>query len=289
MSELLSEAGAADAGAAEPAAAAADPAPALEPLAGGDAAGAVADPAPEAAPAAPEQPAVDPAELQAELEYTRTQLSELAQYLQSQQAQPQQQPAAPGQGLDIAGLVDEYGQITPEGLLQALAVQQQSITQAIEQRFEQFTQPFAEQREAQAYNEGLESAKDILGDNVARFGEFAADPQADEIARDRVLNQADAILTDPGFQARYGNTPRAAEIAIQQAAEQERQYLNSVRGQGAAQATNRLATLAGAATEPGAGTNGGVAGQPEFNSPGEVVKHYAALARQIDQGGPAAA
>jgi hypothetical protein len=291
MSETLSEVGAVEA-VAEPAApAGADAVDGVDQLAGGAAAGEATAGAEPAAPAAPETPAVDPVELQAQLEYMQSQYSELANYLQSLE-QPQQQQAqqAGPAGLDMAGLVDEFGQLTPEGLLQALAVQQKSITQAIEQRFQQFAQPFEAQREEQAYNEGIESAKDILGDNVARFGEFASDPQADEIARDRVLDRAGSLLSDPSFQSQYGgNTPRAAEIAIQRAAEEERTYLNSVRGQGAAQAANRLSTLANAASEPGNGATGGIAGVPEFKSPQEVVQFYAQQARQIDQNGGGAA
>jgi hypothetical protein len=187
----------------------------------------------------------------------------------------------------MAGLVDEFGQITPEGLVQLLAVQQQSITQAIEQRFQSIAAPMEAQREQEAYNAGLESAKDMLGDNVARFGEFAADPQADQIARERVLDRAEALM--PEIQGRFGSNPRAAEIAIQRAADEERQYLNSVRGQGAEQAANRLSTLAGAAAEPGAGAPGGIAGVPEFKRLQEVVQFYAAKAREIEQNGGAAA
>jgi hypothetical protein len=289
MSETLSEVGAVEA-VAEPAAA---PEPVVaDDLAGGAAAGEATAGLEPAAPAAtPEAQSVDPGELQAQLEYMQSQYSELAQYVQSLEQPQQQQAGAPApQGLDMAGLVDEFGQITPDGLVQLLAVQQQSITQAIEQRFNQIAEPMQAQREAEAYNAGLESAKDILGDNVSRFGEFASDPQADGIARDRVLDRADAILSDPSFQGRFGgNTPRAAEIAIQQAAEEERTYLNSVRGQGAAQAANRLSTLAGAAAEPGAGAPGGVAGVPEFKSPQEVVQFYAGKARELEQNGGAAA
>jgi hypothetical protein len=289
MSDLLSEVPAAPE-AAEPAAPAG--ADVVDPLAEGAAAGdATAGLEPAAPAAAPEAPSVDPGELQAQLEYMQSQYSELAQYVQSLEQPQQQQAGAPApQGLDMAGLVDEFGQITPDGLVQLLAVQQQSITQAIEQRFNQIAEPMQAQREAEAYTAGLESAKDILGDNVSRFGEFASDPQADEIARDRVLDRADAILSDPSFQGRYGgNTPRAAEIAIQRAADEERQYLNSVRGQGAAQAANRLSTLAGAASEPGAGAPGGVAGVPEFKSAADVRNYYAAKAREIEQNGGAAA
>jgi hypothetical protein len=288
MSDLLSEVPAAPE-AVEPAAPAG--ADVVDPLAEGAAAGdATAGLEPAAPAAAPEAPSVDPGELQAQLEYMQSQYSELAQYVQSLE-QPQPQAGAPApQGLDMAGLVDEFGQITPDGLVQLLAVQQQSITQAIEQRFNQIAEPMQAQREAEAYTAGLESAKDILGDNVSRFGEFASDPQADGIARDRVLDRADAILSDPSFQGRFGgNTPRAAEIAIQQAAEEERTYLNSVRGQGAEQAANRLATLAGAAAEPGAGASGAVAGVPEFKSAADVRNYYAAKAREIEQNGGAAA
>lgn len=292
MSDLLSEVPAAPE-AAEPAASAgADVVDGVDQLAEGAAAGeATAGLEPAAPAAAPEAPSVDPGELQAQLEYMQSQYAELAGYVQSlEQPQQQQAGAQAPQGLDLAGLVDEFGQITPDGLVQLLAVQQQSITQAFEQRFNQIAEPMQAQREAEAYTAGLESAKDILGDNVSRFGEFASDPQADGIARDRVLDRADAILSDPSFQGRFGgNTPRAAEIAIQQAAEEERTYLNSVRGQGAAQAANRLSTLAGAAAEPGAGAPGGVAGVPEFKTPADVRNYYAAKAREIEQNGGAAA
>jgi hypothetical protein len=285
MSESLSEVGAAPA-VAEPEVPAASEPVVDDTLAAGAAAGAATDGTVEA-PAAPEAPTVDPAELQAELEYTRAQLAELADYLQQQPQQQQQQQPVAGQP-DLSGFVDEFGQLTPEGLLQALAVQQQAIERSIDERFRQIAEPMQAQREAEAYQAGLASAQDMLGDNIARLGEFASDPAADQIARERVLDRAEALM--PEIQQRFGSNPRAAEIAIQRAADEERQYLNSVRGQGAAQATNRLATLAGAASEPGNGATGAVAGVPEFKSPQEVVQYYAAQARAIEQnpGGAAA-
>jgi hypothetical protein len=76
---------------------------------------------------------------------------------------------------------------------------------------------------------------------------------------------------------------------LQRAAEEERTYLNSVRGQGAAQAANRLSTLANAAAEPGNGATGGIAGVPEFKSPREVVEFYARRRVRSEQNGGGAA
>jgi hypothetical protein len=189
----------------------------------------------------------------------------------------------------MAGLVDEFGQITPEGLVQLLAVQQQSITQAIEQRFQQFAQPMEAQREEQAYNAGLESAKDMLGDNVARFGEFAADPAG---RRDRPRP-----CPRPGRRAPVGSDP-SRPVRPTPSGRRDRDSAGrrggadvpqQRQGPGRRAGSEPSLTLANAAAEPGNGATGGIAGVPEFNSPREVVEFYAAQARQLDQAGGGAA
>lgn len=207
---------------------------------------------------APEAPALNPLELQAELDYVRSQNAELYQVLQQfadraeqgQFAQNVQQQT----GADVSALVDEYGNFNPQAFAQWQMQREQALTQQISQMIQPLHQTFQQQQEAAVISEGEQRLQDILADDVSRNGEFASDPEADAQARDLVTTLASQIF--PDLAQRYGATPQAAEIAMTRAAEQVRGLLRSASGAAVSQTQNQLATLANAKGEPGVGGAG---------------------------------
>lgn len=275
----------------EPAAAPESP-PAAEPaaaspdtLATGLGAGEVApvEPTPvEPALAAPAAPEFNPQEFEAALEYALGQNAELAARLE--QLTAGQTSASPAAGAPaLPSFVDEFGQFDPEAFARFQMARDQALLGVLDERFQQVSAPLAAQQEAALVAEGEQRLTDILVDNINRHGEFASDPEADRQARAMVRTLADQLF--PEVAERFGNTPKAAEVAMSRAADQVRGLLGSVAGAGAAQAANRLATLAGAATSAGNGATGGVEGLPDFKSPSDVTSFYAAKAREAAAAG----
>lgn len=282
--------------------AAAAPASVGDALAAGQAAGAATDGAPAAgdgqqpgagdtagggAAAAP--PAFDPADLEAENAYLRTQLGQLGEAVQGllqQQRGPQQPEPQPG-AFDPAQLVDEFGQLNPQALIGMFQQFGEQLMGGIDQRFQQIQAPLAARQEAETVAQGEERLQDILVDDIAHNGDFvraagdqpeqvAAAREADQQARALVRTVADQLF--PEIAERYGATPRAAEMAMTRAADQVRTLLRAAgAGEAAAQA-NRLATLAGQRGEPGAGAAGGAGAveAPVVKVNERVVDRYAA-------------
>lgn len=210
--------------------------------------------APEAATPAAEAPALDPLELQAELEYVRSQNNELYGLLQQIAGQSEQgqfaQNVQQQTGADVSSLVDEYGNFNPQAFAQWQSQRENALVQQIGQMFQPLQQTFEQQREQAVVAEGEQRLQDILADDISRNGEFASDPQADSQARDLVMTLASQMF--PDVAQRYGETPQAAEIALTRAATQVRGLLRSASGAAVTQTQNQLATLANAHGEPGA-------------------------------------
>jgi hypothetical protein len=230
-------------------------------LAASDAAGAAVgvEPVDPAAPAPPPaDPQVDVRELQAQLEYVSDQYNGLVQYLQSQGAtRAEAEAGATAQtGLDPAALVDEYGNLDPAAFAAFLAQRDERLFGAIDQRLQRIDQRESAREEATVIAEGEQRLNDILADDIARNGEFAADPEADKQARSLVRTLAEQAF--PEVAQRYGMTPRAAEIAMSRAADQVRGLLKAAGAAAVTQNANHLATLAGARSEPGVGGGSGV-------------------------------
>lgn len=205
------------------------------------------------APAA-EAPALDPLELQAELEHVRSQNNELYGLLQQIATQsPDGQFAQQAQqqtGLDVNSLTDEYGNLDPAKFAAYQTQRDQSLIAQIGQMFQPLQQTFAQQQEQAVIAEGEQRLQDIIQSDIAQNGEFASNPEADAQARDLVTTLASQMF--PDVAQRYGSTPQAAEIAMTRAAAQVRSLLRSVGGAAVEQTQNQLATLAGAKGEPGA-------------------------------------
>lgn len=208
------------------------------------------------APAAAEAPTLDPLELQAELEHTRSQYNEVLGILQqfaTQTGQPVQQVAQQS-GYDISQLTDEYGNLDPQKFAAFQSQRDQAIVTQMQQMFQPLQQQFESQREAAVIAEGEQRLQDIMADDIARNGEFAPDPEANAQAVEMVNTLAAQLF--PDLEQRYGSTPQTAELAMTRAAAQVRGLLRSVGGAAVAQTQGTLATLAGAHGEPGAGGAG---------------------------------
>jgi hypothetical protein len=127
-----------------------------------------------------------------------------------------------------------------------------------EQMIGQIAQPLNERIESETTAEGEQRLKDMLADDIARNGEFPRLPgQTTSKSEQLVRPLAQALF--PQIAARYGAGPRAAEVAMSQAAQTVRELVNEA-GQAALEAErNRTATLAGARTD--IGSNGAAGAQ----------------------------
>lgn len=210
--------------------------------------------APEAA--TPESPTLDPLELQAELEHSRAQYGEvlgILEQLAAQNNQPVQQTAAQA-GYDISELTDEYGNLDPQKFAAFQNQRDAAIVSRMEAMFQPIQQQFQSAQEAQVIAEGEQRLQDIIADDVAKNGEFVADPEKNAEALELVNTLASAMF--PDVAARYGNTPQAAEMTMLRAAAQVRGLLRSAGGAAVSQTQDHLSTLASARGEPGAGGAG---------------------------------
>lgn len=201
----------------------------------------------EAAPAAPEAPALDPLELQAELDHMRSQYTDLVSYLE--QAQGQQQAPQAAAAASSPDFFDEYGNFDPAKFAIWQEQRDSGLLSKVGEMFTPLQQTFAQQQESAVIAEGEQRLADILADDISRNGEFASDEQADAKARELVATLASQMF--PDLAERYGPTPKTAEIAMTRAATEVRSLLRSVGGAAVSQNQNQLATLAGAHGEPG--------------------------------------
>ena len=165
----------------------------------------------------------------------QSQLGQLAQYL-NQQAQPE--PTDEGYP-QIDPFSDEFG---PQ------------IAQYVQQAVQQAIAPVTDWQYQQQLSEAEERALDIIEDDVSRNGEFMLGEKAFEGVR---------ALANVYFQdeaQRYGNTPKAAEAAIQRASATWREYEKELAAKAVEQHSNQLSTLGTARREPGiAGPAGQIA------------------------------
>lgn len=256
-----------------------------------------ADPDPDtdttAVAAPPADPGFDPAEIEARFAAYEAQNQQLAGML-AQIANAgggniqSEQPVQPQ-------LVDEFGQLDPNALLAMLEQRDQRQLQVMQQVFAPFAQTLAERQQAETLQEGAERLNDILADDIARNGEFAADPDADKQARQLVQTLADQAF--PQVAARYGGvwnqqqgrfdfpstfaSAKAVEQAMSQASGQVRGLLKAAGTAAVTEHVNHNATLAGQRREPGTAAAGLVTTDSEILPPGELAKRYAAGATRI--------
>lgn len=147
----------------------------------------------------------------------------------------------------------------------------------------QVAQPLHEQREQATVAEGNQRLQDMIADDVSRNGDFPRAPgETESKAQSLVQPLAEAMF--PQIAARYGNGPRAAEAAIQQASQTIRGIIAEAKAAGVAEHTNQLGTLAGARGEPGPGA-AGAQGLADSNDPAEITRRYAASGRALGVAG----
>lgn len=189
------------------------------------------------------------------------------------------EPAA-GQGQDPnAGLAaldpfsDDFGQ--------ALDQRFETMLARVEQMVGQVAQPLQQQMQQANVAEGEQRIQDMIADDVARNGDFPRAPgETESKAQQLVQPLAEVMFND--IAARYGNTPRAVEIAIQQASATVRGIIAEAGAAAIAEHTNRLAGLAGAHGEPAAGAVG-AQGVPDTLDPGEITRRYARNGQALQQ------
>lgn len=242
------------------------------PAPAGDPAAVAPEPiAPEAAP--PDgAPPVDPVQTGGDsITLSRAELeSFLAEELDARLAAQQYAPPIPGatpgpmaQGFDPTAL-DPYSEDFGQNLLAAM---QGIVQQAIS--------PVAQTFEQQAYQaqiaQGEQYAQDIIADALASGADVS------DAGKEAIRPFAEAFM--PQAVKRYGESPRAAEMAIHMAIDHVRSIEKAAAERALAQHTNYTASLAGApAGEPGGAPSAAVPGQPQkYLSPDELVARHARI------------
>lgn len=125
----------------------------------------------------------------------------------------------------------------------------QQFEQLLNTGLERLAAPLAAREQAEIVEEGNQRLQDMAADEIARNGDFAADPETNETPGKQLVRPL-ADLFFPAIAEKYGPTPRAAAIAIDQAAGIVRQIEANAAKVALAKETNRLSTLAGANGEP---------------------------------------
>lgn len=179
------------------------------------------------------------------------------------------QPGGPQQLLPPDPFSDNYAQ--------EFAAYQASRDEQMFGRFEQMlgqiSQPLQAQMEQATVAEGNQRLQDMIADDIARHGDFPRAPgETESKAQQLVQPIAEALF--PQVSSRYGNTPRAAEAAISQAAGIVRGLVAEAKTAGVEEYKNQLGTLAGVNGEPGTGA-AGAQGLSDTQDPNEITRRYA--------------
>ena len=166
--------------------------------------------------------------------------------------------------------IDPYGEDFGSALGAGLRAE---IAAALGQTLGPVTQTLEQAQEAARMEQGEQYAQDMIADVITRKGDIS------EQGKSMLRFQAEQFM--PDAVARYGETPRAAEMAINQAYDTIAAYEKSVRESAVQQHANHVATLAGVPAEPGsAGIASTLPGQPmRYQTPDELVRKYGSVIR----------
>lgn len=181
---------------------------------------------------------------------SQQQLDALIREAQQQAQQQQGGQQAP------AGFVDEFGNFDPSAFAQWQAQRDEQQQAWLDQRLQALAAPLAARQEAETVAEGEQRLTDILADDIARNGEFVSGTDEAALAADKQARQLVRTIADqmfPEVAQRYGQTARAAELAMSKAADQVRSLLKAAGATSVQQHVNHNATLAGASTSVGNG------------------------------------
>src|SRR5574337_56541 len=190
-------------------------------------------------------------DLQASLDETRNALGYALDELGRRQ-QPEQAGAPQPQGFEW----DPYG----ENANAQLAAYLDQRDQRMLAQFGEMLGPLQQHSEAQRLAEGDERAWDILDDMATREGDF-----------NKEAAYAVAQILFPQAAQQYGNSPRAAEAALVEAASQVRAWAKSEREAAVNEYKASIETRVGARSELPA-TSQGVTATPDDESVSDVVK-----------------
>lgn len=203
-----------------------------------------------------------------EWEETQAALSEIAQYLRGiDQTEPQAQQAEEFQLPTVDPYADDFAE--------QLAARDAALVQQITAQMQQALAPLYQAQQGAALSEAEERALDILEDAFSREGDVAEKETAIEMAR---------AVANVYFQEeaeRFGFGPKAAERALERAATAIQARDKAVAEAAVERYKNQLAGLAGAPTEPSAGSVGTqtITSPAQYASETDLVRKYAGLAR----------
>jgi hypothetical protein len=267
----------------------------------GDGAGGPAAPEPAPGPApepypAPEPAAVEPAPepattAAAGLSWDSPELLDLVDQRAQQITQQQLEqlaplfeqvlgPAAAGEPTATPGLgaLDPLSETFGQDLQRLLASEREATINEMRTMFSSIQAPLEAREQEAAIQRGEDKLAGMLDDNISRLGDFPADPETGRSAKELVRPLADVLF--PAIAELLGQTPRAAELAIEQAAQMVRDMGAMYARQGVNRETTRLSAIAGVHGEPGVGVNG-VPTLPTARTPSEVTARHAAEARRL--------
>lgn len=222
-----------------------------------------AEPAVDPAPAAPAIDFNDPAVR----EYLDSVLDERLAGLQWQQ-QGEPAPAAPqGAPVDFNELLNPLNDDFGSNLLRVLAERDAYLLQ----QYQQGLEPIMSDREAARTAEGHQIMDQLI---ETELWDENRDGKLTDQARNLIKDLSPAYLGP--MQARYGETPAAARMALSQAAAAVRALNAEAHGAGGQSNIDALSAVAGAANEPG--TAGGAQQIPApiagYRGPNGVMSKY---------------
>lgn len=175
-----------------------------------------------------------------------------------------------GEQVDLNQLLDPYGDNFGANLVAVFNSMLQGVTKNLDQRFEPFTQQ-AEQTAAAERDELLSTAITDAATPLGLKGGDAAVKRVMADVRTRYMPEAARV---------YGNTDKAAQVAIDRAVRAELDYQQQISGGAATESAEHLATLAAARTDlAAAGSGSGVVTFP--NEPRSSRERVAAYALQL--------
>jgi hypothetical protein len=233
-------------------------------------------PVEEAAPEA-SAPAFDPREMQAEIEHLREQNAQIVAWAQSQGATREQAQTIANEQTGDLDEIDLFADDAGAKLKQLFEQRDKQLLGAIDQRLERVFQPIEQAQHAQVVAEGEQQMRDVIADEFSRNGDllFGGDDIVNKIIDD-VRNRY-----FPEVAERYGQTNRAAEIAISRAVEAERAYQKQIGDAAVTAHENRKATLAGQRGEPTGSIDGVLTSSDEILPEGGVARKWAANAARL--------
>jgi hypothetical protein len=201
--------------------------------------------------------------------------AQLARFQQQNGYQPYQPPIAGATPGPLSGFppLPEYDPYDPESANAYFEARDQRLLAAIEQRFAPVAQTLQQQQEQALIQNGEQLAQDIIADVVTRKGDVT------DAGKQMIRSLAESFM--PAAVGRYGESHRAAEMAIEQAYDAVASMEKDAAERALAKHTNHVATLAGAPTQPGAsGVAATVPGTPQkYMSNEELVRRWVAPVR----------